>query len=397
MNTGRSVFAISCDAMTDPPTVTRCGLGLGLVLAAAVGLAGCGGGSDSSGAEQRIDAVDGSRESDDNEQTDAVDEATIESTAATSSTNPAASSSIVSTTTTTTLPPAPLVTSELCEAIGTFYTTGQTTDFIDAQDPFALQVTMLATRTATEEVLRVGDGSPVIAPWVEVDGLLDVIDGLSAVGWDVSRADDLPNQVEVGDALVALADEIDMTAPFLIAECGLSQVEIDQLDAAAQDLAADVVEEDAPIPADPVEITDDTGRITMTVPGEWTDIVRSPQGDVSRLAAAPDFEAFDTTFGADGGFLLAVDVSDPDAWRSAFDDAVGDLVSDGCVPVEEKPYDDGVYVGVEGRFDCGAPGKTLDLFAGRDDVGSLAVLGQIVRPADDTTARDIIVGSILIS
>lgn len=352
-----------------------------LALALAVWVAGCsGGGSD----ERSIEATDGSRATD-------VESETTSVTSTSTST-----STTTSTTMTTTPPPPPPVSAEVCDAIGAYYTTAQTTDFIDPEDPFALQVTLIATRTGVDEVLRVGDGDPIIDPWVEVSRLLDVIDGLDAIDWDITRAAELPNGVEIGEALITLADEIDTTAPFLIAECDITQADIDRLDAGAESLAADIGSDPA-APTEAIEITDDTGRITMEVPGSWTDIVRSPQGAVSRLAAAPDFEAFDTTFAADGAFVLAVDVTDPEAWRQIFDEAVEGLSTDGCTLTEEVPYDDGVYRGAEGRFDCGVPGKTLDLFGGRDEDGSIAVVGQVVRPVGDTTTRDLVVESFLIS
>lgn len=372
--------------MARPVSMSR--LGLMAVLATTLGLGACGSSDD----ESSIEAIDGSRQVEEPNSAPATSTTIIATTTTTT---------IVATTTvpieTTSLPPAQAVRPELCEAITAFYVTGRTTDFIVVEDPFALEVTFRAIRMSIDEVVRVGEGSTIAAPWVELNQVLDVIDGLSAIGWDVSLADDLPNELEISNAFGALGDQIDRTAEFLISDCRFTQVRIDELDAGAEGLADEIRNDATPDRPEPIEITDDTGRITMIVPGDWTDIVRSPQGNVSRLAAAPDFDAFDTSFGADGGFVLAVDAADPDAWRPIFDAAVDGLVADGCVRLGEVPYDDGLYVGAESGFDCGVAEKTLDLFGGRDPAGSVAVIGQITRPVDDRTARDTIVESFLIS
>jgi hypothetical protein len=47
-----------------------------------------------------------------------------------------------------------------------------------------------------------------------------------------------------------------------------------------------------PIPADFVLLTDDTGAITVGVPGSWTDVDTTPAGDTPSIWAAPDLDAF---------------------------------------------------------------------------------------------------------
>lgn len=104
--------------------------------------------------------------------------------------------------------------------------------------------------------------------------------------------------------------------------------------------------EAATVPADWVQLVDDTGTITVSVPPTWTDVLTAPvdlESGATTLAAieaSTDRELFNATFDIAGVTFVAVPFT-PDTATAA--DSFG--LGGGCAETESRPYDDGVFVG----------------------------------------------------
>ena len=105
-----------------------------------------------------------------------------------------------------------------------------------------------------------------------------------------------------------------------------------------------------------VEISDDSGLVSATVPTAWTDIDRRGwdwEGVIvgSALTASPDVSKFYNEWGTPGAFIAAgtelpfesVEAMIQDLW-----------FGEACTFVEQVVYDDGVYTGLADIYqDCG--------------------------------------------
>ncbi len=148
-----------------------------------------------------------------------------------------------------------------------------------------------------------------------------------------------------------------------------------------------------------VQITDDSGVITVSVPAEWSD-VRGVEWSLGgefvgpALSASPDLAAFEAEWGTPGVFLAASD---------QLDVAGGELLdaldfSGDCVYIDRLDYDDGVYVG---KFDdweeCGAEGSSFLVVAAEPADGSFTILVQILIVDErDFDAADEIINTFLV-
>jgi hypothetical protein len=95
-----------------------------------------------------------------------------------------------------------------------------------------------------------------------------------------------------------------------------------------------------PVPADFVSVTDDTGTITMMVPGSWTDVNGAPSGERPSLWAAPDLLALFTSVEVPGVMYDAEPFS-ADTATLASDHSYADQ----CASQTTEQYDDGLFVG----------------------------------------------------
>ncbi len=135
-----------------------------------------------------------------------------------------------------------------------------------------------------------------------------------------------------------------------------------------------------------VEISDDEGLITVSVPSVWTDIDRRPwaggdfiEGDEPvgpALSASPDVAEFTAGWGTPGLFIGASD-------RLPFD-SVGDLLEasvfdEECVLESTRPYDDGVYRGAFDLYvECGPEQSVFVNLVAEPADGSYLILVQVV-------------------
>jgi len=106
-------------------------------------------------------------------------------------------------------------------------------------------------------------------------------------------------------------------------------------------------------PADYVQLTDDTGTLTIAVPNTWTDVDTAPLvtdgGSVPRLTAATDYDVFHDTFDAPGVEYVALPY---DADQQGVMTEFG--LTGGCASTRTEAYNDGAFVGLHGIWtECG--------------------------------------------
>jgi serine protease Do len=154
------------------------------------------------------------------------------------------------------------------------------------------------------------------------------------------------------------------------------------------DIEEDVVDEDATAdqPAyDSYEsLTDDTNRITMEVPAEWTDRDTAPASldgvEVPFIEAAPDRQQFRDTFDGPGIQFSALPAGTKvNATLNQF--SFGDACTDGG----REDYSDAVFTGkVQVWTDCGGTSTAIVVLAATPEDGSMTALliAQIVSEAD---------------
>ena len=111
------------------------------------------------------------------------------------------------------------------------------------------------------------------------------------------------------------------------------------------------------LPPDYVQLTDDTGSITVAVPSTWTDVSTLPYIDdagntIPRITAATDYQVFHDTFDIPGVEYVALPFNaDQQALMTQFG------LGGGCAKIETTPYNDGAFIGLHGVWsDCGQSG-----------------------------------------
>ncbi len=157
---------------------------------------------------------------------------------------------------------------------------------------------------------------------------------------------------------------------------------------------------DQPQYADFVEITDDSGAITVTVPAEWSDVLGA-QWDLDgtlvgpAVSAAPSLDEFFNTWGTPGVFIAASDQL-PFSRSELLD---REDFSASCEFVDRLDYDDGLYTGEFDVWDdCGAEGSTFLVVAAEPPGGVLTILVQIVIVDDrDLDAADRIIDTFIVA
>jgi hypothetical protein len=146
-------------------------------------------------------------------------------------------------------------------------------------------------------------------------------------------------------------------------------------------------------PGDPypeyVELSDDSGRITVTVPDAWNDTLGSPwerDGEDIGLAlsASPDRDAFYDTWGMPGVFLGSSDqVGSINGYLDTND------FGDSCTYEGRFDYEDPLYAGLFDRWvDCGDEGSIFEMLA----VLPLELFG---RNGPDVEGLDLIVVEVI--
>ena len=148
------------------------------------------------------------------------------------------------------------------------------------------------------------------------------------------------------------------------------------------------------IPPDYVQLTDDTGTITVAVPNTWTDTSTLPFANdagvtIPRITAATDYQVFHDTFDAPGLEYVALPY-DPDQQGVMTDFGL----TSGCSTDEVQPYNDGAFVGLHGIWtDCG-PTSVAEwhqlVVSPADNSHTLVLQIQITSAAELTVLQNIL-------
>ena len=150
--------------------------------------------------------------------------------------------------------------------------------------------------------------------------------------------------------------------------------------------AAGAVPTDPPpasVPANWVQLVDDTNTIMVSAPPEWTDVNTAPYTTtagavVPSIAASSDITVFNETFDVNGVWYTA------DTYRAdtaAVADAWG--LTSGCEAETSAPYDDGVFAGTHVTYTgCGGGDAEYHVIAANpaDQAFTAAVQVQITGP-----------------
>jgi hypothetical protein len=108
----------------------------------------------------------------------------------------------------------------------------------------------------------------------------------------------------------------------------------------------------APVPADFVSLTDDTGTITVMVPGAWTDVATAPDAGMPFIEASTNRQLYNETFDVAGMTYRATPFNaDTETAARSYG------LTSGCGNESIQPYDDGVFSGAQLIYtDCGTDG-----------------------------------------
>jgi hypothetical protein len=108
----------------------------------------------------------------------------------------------------------------------------------------------------------------------------------------------------------------------------------------------------APVPADFVSLTDDTGTITVMVPGSWTDVATAPDTGMPFIEASTNRQQYNDTFDVAGMTYRAAPFNaDTETAARSYG------LTSGCGSESIRPYDDGVFSGARLIYtDCGPDG-----------------------------------------
>ena len=148
------------------------------------------------------------------------------------------------------------------------------------------------------------------------------------------------------------------------------------------------------LPPDYVQLTDDTGTITVAVPNTWTDTSTLPFANdagvtVPRITAATDYQVFHDTFDAPGVEYVALPY-DPD--QQGVMDSFG--LTSGCATTEVIPYNDGAFVGLQGIWSACGPTNLAEwhqlVVSPADNSHTLLLQVQITSPAEEPVLQNIL-------
>ena len=147
------------------------------------------------------------------------------------------------------------------------------------------------------------------------------------------------------------------------------------------------------IPPDYVQLTDDTGTITVAVPNTWTDTSTLPFANdagvtIPRITAATDYQVFHDTFDAPGLEYVALPY-DPDQQGVMTDFGL----TSGCSTDEVQPYNDGAFVGLHGIWTGCGPTSVAEwhqlVVSPADNSHTLVLQIQITSAAELTVLQNI--------
>lgn len=148
-------------------------------------------------------------------------------------------------------------------------------------------------------------------------------------------------------------------------------------------------------PTEYVEVSDDSGRITVQLPDGWADLDGSPYGDSPRLVASDDLGAFAESFSHSGVIVIALPADQAGDPTTTLEAMVADIGAGAACPEasEVAGYEDALYTGswqLLGGCD-GTDASFVAIVAVPEDGSFAAFVGvQVVTAADETALEQII-------
>jgi serine protease Do len=214
-----------------------------------------------------------------------------------------------------------------------------------------------------------------------LEGLILAADGTMADYCDILRSH-LPTD--------ALAVEVFRPNELTVYEGTLNAAPLEASTSFANEVEGDV--RDAPSDAtytDYVEIEDDTGQLSMSVPREWNDI-RGAQWDFKgdlvgyTLIASPDIDGWYANWETPGVFLAAsASLTSQYDSVALLDDDTNEF-GNSCTYDGRYAYEDPLYVGQYDLWlDCDGIGTVLVILTAEPADGSFVILLQAIAIYDD--------------
>jgi hypothetical protein len=151
---------------------------------------------------------------------------------------------------------------------------------------------------------------------------------------------------------------------------------------------------DFDLPADYVQLVDDTQTMTVAVPNTWTDVstlplVNNAGTQIPHISAATNYQVYYETFDAPGVELFAIPF---DANQQGVLDSYA--LTGGCAKNETVPFNDGRFVGLHGTWsDCGATGLPewhLLVVSPPDNSRTLVLIVQITNQSEKPALDNIL-------
>lgn len=149
-----------------------------------------------------------------------------------------------------------------------------------------------------------------------------------------------------------------------------------------------------------VSLVDDTGRITVEVPADWTDVELAPDEGTPRILAAPDAAAFETGFEVPGLDLRLIESPPlPEQFDATLDTVAEAIGLPGfCTSQGKDDYAEGAFSGRrEVWADCAEIGTQMVLTFARQDDGQTVFIGVQLTAADDPGIADRVAASVSIT
>lgn len=156
---------------------------------------------------------------------------------------------------------------------------------------------------------------------------------------------------------------------------------------------------DTTVDAGFVNLVDETGRLTVDVPADWTDVSLAPDEGLPRILAATDAVAFETGFNEPGLDLrLLSSPLAPEQFDSSLDTVANTIgLPNSCTSQGKQDYTDGVFTGrMEVWAECAGVGTQMALLFASQADGQTIFLGLQLTAEDDPAIADQISGSFLI-
>ncbi|MFK8022630.1 MAG: hypothetical protein AB8G26_01595 [Ilumatobacter sp.] len=316
----------------------------------------------------------------------------------------------------TTAPPVETPTGSpqaFCDASRDYAIAVGSIDFYDGDDNEGAQRSFTAMQTRVQVAIDAAPDDGAAAPAVEARTLLnEIVPTLEQIAFDPDRFGDLDDGgTRIGALIGDFTASTDRLNFFLTDQCGLvtSDLERDARSFAAANSTLPLQGEGGPTSTEPapieppptgdsIDISDDTGTISLTVPSEWNDIDGTPGPTENRLVASSNTQTFLNGFSLPGMFIESVDTptgNGADVYPVALDTIVANYEGGGCSDTVREPYADVAYTGTEATLQC-VPGFDTKVIAGTNSSGDTIFVVAMVLADGDSATRQLIVDTFIV-